>query len=111
MDKTFERSRRSNSSWTRIEGVIRERTISDRFSRLMCKNRGGVNTPRIARRGGGEPGEPLRMAKSSRGEKVVKLLKRGAARIAYAPRGHVLDGGIGDAAICGHAAQFAAPAL
>ena len=37
MESTLLRSRRSSSNCSRIVGVIRERTISVRFSRLMCK--------------------------------------------------------------------------
>ncbi len=35
MESTLLRSRRSSSNCSRIDGVIRERTISERFSRLM----------------------------------------------------------------------------
>lgn len=51
MESTLLRSRRSSSSCSRIEGVIRERMISERFSRLMKKD------PRPARSGpaGAEP--------------------------------------------------------
>ena len=39
MERTLLRSRKSSSNCSRIEGVIRERMISERFSRLMRSRR------------------------------------------------------------------------
>jgi hypothetical protein len=46
MDRTLLLSRRSSSSCSRIDGVIRERTISVRFSRLMNKKTPAESTRR-----------------------------------------------------------------
>jgi hypothetical protein len=46
MDRTLLRSRKSSSSCSRIDGVIRERTISVRFSRLMKKKTPAESTRR-----------------------------------------------------------------
>jgi hypothetical protein len=46
MDRTLLLSRRSSSSCSRIDGVIRERTISVRFSRLMKKKTPAESTRR-----------------------------------------------------------------
>jgi hypothetical protein len=70
MERTFDRSRRSSSNCSRMDGVIRERTISDRFSLFMASERkksrpqgwGGKRSPNPGGGSRGKQGE--RLAKS-----------------------------------------------
>ena len=123
MESTFDRSRRSSSNCFRMEGVMRERTISDRFSRVMtitreCQRKPprpeeasrGVKRQRDTRGGGTKRagrGKSCRIAT----EVVTQGLDRGIARVFALALHQVLDCFVRDATLSGDSRPLTTKAL